>query len=296
MGACDRVELGKRLSDAAGSFLERSWADTDLRSKRFRKYLPGIVRLYIQCAEDPFDLLTELRKRLAEFSSRQQELLKKTLDSQELAEGKTDADDRKDPESKGWGSLTAHTFHVYCNSVFEQYVKLFKAFKPANFENTENAFSILQDYLIGLHPLYELARNEDKVIGTAMRSGRLIVDQFITFFPFLKEKFGNYRKLVVRTLKLQQKSTRLLQVFCAHSKSMPDKSLTSIVPQLRKTLETLLYRVKELMESQNSVKAYTLGNLKHRNISGEVVGSQEQYKSESEYSTSGSESRRGCRR
>lgn len=282
----DKNALGRRLSDVSGSILEQRWGDTVMKSKRVLKLLPGIVRLYIQCAESPMELTSELRERLTAFSKRQQKLKEKSVDSQEIAESVTGADGLSASQRqkyKGWGSLTAHSYHVYCMSVFEQYVKLFKVFKPGNCETTEEAFTTLSVFITGSMNLYDLARNNGKVLGAAMRSGRLFVEEFIkSCLPFLKENFAHHRKTVLRILKSQQKATRLLQVFCAHSKSIRETSLTTLVPPLRRSLELLLYRVKEMLQSLDETGAYSLGNLKHRDINGEVVSSQEQYHSESD--------------
>ena len=45
-------------------------------------------------------------------------------------------------------------------------------------------------------------------------------------------------------LKTLQQSTRYLQHCCGHSKVAKDTNLVNNVPQLKKTLETLLFRVK----------------------------------------------------
>ncbi|KAG5458847.1 MAG: hypothetical protein BJ554DRAFT_854 [Olpidium bornovanus] len=84
---------------------------------------------------------------------------------------------------------------------------------------------------------------------------------------------------------------------CGHSKVSKDLALTANVPQVRKSLETLLFRVKAMLDSNNCLHAFSIGmeahdnirenivhpltleccaagNLKHRNIAGEEVSSQ----------------------
>lgn len=274
-----RAAIGGRLSDSAGRFLEKDWGNC-FTTKRTRKFLPGMVRIYIQCADDPFELVDELRERLTTFSTGP------ANDSHELSNVKADPDDTSNSKTHGWGSLTPDTYHTYASCVFEQYLILFMSLKPGKHENTEEAFAEVQKYLEALMPLFELSRNNELVLGAAMRAGRMIIDVFIkTWIPWLKEKFSHYKKLVMKTLKMKQKSTRLLQTFCNHSKGLQDSHLTCLVPPLKKSMEVLLFCVKGLMLSQNHAKAYTIGNLKHRNLSGDVISSQEQYKSESEGSS-----------
>ena len=45
-------------------------------------------------------------------------------------------------------------------------------------------------------------------------------------------------------IKTLQMSTRCLQHYCAHSKAAKDTNLVNHVPQLKKTLETMLFKVK----------------------------------------------------
>ncbi len=276
-----RTSVGGRLSDSAGRFLEKNWGNCFANSKRARKFLPGIVRIYIQCAEEPFELVDELRERLTKFSAHLMDPSKKSEeDSPDLADGKSNS------KVAGWGSLTADTYHTYASCVFEQYLILFIGLKPAKYENTEEAFGVIQKYLEALMPLFELSRNNQLVLGAAMRAGRMIIDGFMkAWIPWLKEKFPHYKKLVMKTLKMKQKSTRLLQTFCNHSKGLQDPVLTCLVPPLKKSMEFLLFCVKGLMQSQNLANAYMIGNLKHRNLCGEVISSQEQYKSECDNSS-----------
>ena len=49
---------------------------------------------------------------------------------------------------------------------------------------------------------------------------------------------------MIKLLKTLQQSTRYMQHCCGHSKVAKDTNLVNNVPQLKKSLETLLFRVK----------------------------------------------------
>jgi nucleoside permease NupC len=50
--------------------------------------------------------------------------------------------------------------------------------------------------------------------------------------------------------------------------------LTIYVPIVRKTLETLIFRVKGMLVANNSPDAFWMGNLKNKTISGDEIMSQ----------------------
>lgn len=285
LGFCSDADsgvLGKRLSDVAGGILERRWGIEVMKSKRTLKLLPGIVQMFVQYSSEPIEVLTKLRERLSAFSEYQKALNKKTAESQQAAESIS-----QENLHKNWGSLTAHSYHVYCTGVFEQYIAMFKKFKPSESQNTEEALGELLQFVEGIIPLFNLAKANEKVLTPAMKAGRGFVEQYIkTCIPYLKDKFLTYQTYVLKVFKVQQKLTRILQVFCSHSKGLRDSGLTALVPPLRRALELLLYRVKEMMQSHDQVGAYTLGNLKNKDINGAIVSSQDQYRSESEVSES----------
>jgi len=84
--------------------------------------------------------------------------------------------------------------------------------------------------------------------------------------PVLDSLFRQRKDDVTGVLKSLQQSTRCLQHFCGHSKVTKDLTLTNHVPLLKKTLEMLLYKVKELLTNHNCAEAFWLGNLKNRDL------------------------------
>lgn len=51
-------------------------------------------------------------------------------------------------------------------------------------------------------------------------------------------------------------------------------SATRYVPQMKQTLEQLKVHVKSVLAANGCISAYTAGNLRNRNLQGEVIPSQ----------------------
>lgn len=98
--------------------------------------------------------------------------------------------------------------------------------------------------------------------------------------PILELQFKDETQEVLEILKILQQSTRFLQTLCCHSRLKKDTALMSKVPYMRQLLETLLYKVKAALAANNCSEAFWMGNLKNKNIHGEVIATQQSVGSE----------------
>lgn len=263
-------KIGPKLSNLAHAVMSYPWSESVMRLRQTQKLLPGLIRLYVQYAADPLKVAEGLREEISKVSERLAESKQHgVIGTQVVAGGRASQRDRL-------GSLAEQTIYAYTIAILDQYVWLFKRLKPAGYDKVEDAFAIMERLIRAELPLYTLARLNQRMLGPVMRAGRTLVELFLKIcLPFLKQKFGDHSAQVVQICRSHQKPTRVLQTFCAHSKAIRDTSLTGLVPPLRKSLELLLYRVKEILQIHNAMGAFQLGNLKHRDIHGEVVGSQD---------------------
>lgn len=270
--------LGPKLSHVAQAIMQHAWPDTVLGAKKTLKLIPGLVRIFVQLSTDPLKEADGLRLKITRLTERQGEIeRRRAVNTQDL--GATGLTQR----AGGLGSLTERTVYVYSIAVLDQYICLFKEFKPAAFERSEDAFTRMDQFIAAEQPLYMLARQNQRLLGPIMRAGRTFVELFLhSCMPFLNDRFKDFSNNVVQTCRNHQKPTRLLQSFCAHSKSVRDTTLTGLVPPLRKCLELLVYQVKSLLRGHNSGQAFQLGNLKHRDINGMVINSQQMAPEEEE--------------
>ena len=70
--------------------------------------------------------------------------------------------------------------------------------------------------------------------------------------------------------------TRYLQCICGHAKISKDVALSSKVPFLKKSLETLVITVKAVLAANNCLGAFEIGTLKNKDLKGEEIFSQQQ--------------------
>lgn len=98
--------------------------------------------------------------------------------------------------------------------------------------------------------------------------------------PILEIQLKNDTKEVLEILKILQQSTRFLQTLCCHSRLKKDTVLMSKVPHMRQLLETLIYKVKAALAANKCSGAFWMGNLKNKDIHGEVIASQQSVEDE----------------
>ncbi|RKP15418.1 Fanconi anaemia protein FancD2 nuclease-domain-containing protein [Piptocephalis cylindrospora] len=109
----------------------------------------------------------------------------------------------------------------------------------------------------------------------AMRQGRKFLDAFVRqALPRLEMAFSSRKDKVISILKKLQGATRVLHIVCSHSKVTKDTTLAKPAPALKKSMESLLLHVKELLRRNHSGAAFWMGNLKHRDLAGREVSSQ----------------------
>lgn len=112
-------------------------------------------------------------------------------------------------------------------------------------------------------------------IISSLKYSRILIDNFIkSGMPICEKLFSHYQDDIVSLLKHLQVSTRQLQHLTCHSKVLKDVSLCKQVPPLKRSMESLLFRVKGMLALHNCQEAFWLGNLKNRNIQGDEILSQ----------------------
>lgn len=111
--------------------------------------------------------------------------------------------------------------------------------------------------------------------ANALRSGRLFIDKFTKFcLPVLDKKFAAHKVEIIALVKDMQKGTRHMQNLCGRAKELKDATLTSLVPQTKRTLEMFIFACKDILTKHESLSAFWIGNLRHRDTEGRVISSQ----------------------
>merc|ERR1712059_76175 len=121
------------------------------------------------------------------------------------------------------------------------------------------------------------------MLGAVLRHSRPFLDHFIRQgMPLVEKHFRRRRNECVDVIKDLQQSTRYLQSVCAHSKIVQDVSLANNVPQLKRSLEVLVYRAKAMLAANDCLEAFVFGNLKNKDLTGAVILSQADNEAEEE--------------
>merc|ERR1711868_228736 len=110
-----------------------------------------------------------------------------------------------------------------------------------------------------------------------LQHARPFIDHFIKEGMTLVEK--NLKKRpdeYTELIKTLQKGTRYLQNICGHAKISQDVALSSKVPFLKKSLETLVITVKAVLAANNCSEAFEMGTLKNKDLKGDEIFSQQQ--------------------
>jgi Fanconi anaemia protein FancD2 nuclease len=76
---------------------------------------------------------------------------------------------------------------------------------------------------------------------------------------------------VADAVKQLQTGTRVLQTACAEAKARKIAAVTRLIPKIKRSIEVFVHSMKVLMAESRSGCDMTVGNLKHKNLQGEVV-------------------------
>ncbi|KAG0324848.1 Fanconi anemia group D2 protein [Dissophora globulifera] len=182
--------------------------------------------------------------------------------------------DQDEAKSSLHPMLTTSTFTV----LHMQLSTLVGEFSEEHFSNTQAALDHISSLCQCFQKLAAFVKSNDKreVLGVTLKHSKVFMEQFIKrVLPFLGTHFRGHQDTVAKIFKSTlQPATRSLQNVCGHAKASRDQSLMVMVPSIRKTMESLIFEVKLMLENNDAGAAFWLGNLKHRNLRGEEISSQ----------------------
>ena len=171
--------------------------------------------------------------------------------------------------------LSKETFPAYYEALMGQLREsLVRCVKDAPQDEILNLLLVHAEAFSTLMDIGQRYRRKN-ILNVAMKHCRAFVDSFARVaLPVMDVLFADHKQLINCILKSVQIGTRVIQNVCHHSKAEKDARLTSSVPLVRKTLENFIYAVKALLKKHNALSAFWVGNLKHRDLDGQIVSSQ----------------------
>ncbi|XP_019851845.1 PREDICTED: Fanconi anemia group D2 protein-like isoform X2 [Amphimedon queenslandica] len=121
------------------------------------------------------------------------------------------------------------------------------------------------------------------VIAAGLKLGMTFVEIFSKQgLPLIKASFKTRKDNVLQIIKIFQKTTRLLQNYCGHSKVVANPLLTNYVPKVKRALETFVFEVKEVLVLNGCSEAFGVKNLKNRTLKGDEILTQSQVTNDSQ--------------
>nr|XP_017231975.1 PREDICTED: Fanconi anemia group D2 protein isoform X1 [Daucus carota subsp. sativus] len=259
-----RIKLGK----TAQKVLRHEWdSDTDEDWRRKSELVQRTVHIYLENCESTSDLLNELA----------QSILPKVSSS------KTASKD----DSHGFPTLCAATFVVWYRELHEENISILnklvkevvlvqKSRVKIPEEASEKLLTKLRQSVDVVVSLINLCRTHNKVTvhALAIKYGGKFIESFLKVFDFLKTQFDKYKECIVELVIALQKATRTIQTLCSEAKSLKQTVIASKIPATKRSLERFLFQVKALIHSASSGCIFHMGNLRHKDLSGQIVSSQ----------------------
>ncbi|XP_049388880.1 uncharacterized protein LOC125853255 isoform X1 [Solanum stenotomum] len=162
------------------------------------------------------------------------------------------------------------------NHLVKEISLLEKARGGGEVEDVKCLLKKLQQSVNVVVSLVNLCKTHDKVNvrAIAVKFGGKFVDSFLKGFGFLQGQFELHREQIIQMVRELQTATRTIQTLCSDAKGMKQTAITSKIPITKRSMERFLFRVKELLHSTSSGCTFWMGNLKHKNLMGDVVSSQ----------------------
>lgn len=266
------TSMNTALAELTGSFLKREWIRSDGEKEggaKFNEALQFLLRFHLSCAADTLATIEEIA------GGAMTSLIE---------------DDDKDACSETYPTLNRSSLACYYRAMMEELISnvkqthsvpLKRSDSPENHKERLAQLNIaVRIFHIMIH-LVKAFNQKRAILGASLKYGRLFVETFLKLgMPILDLMFRSHKDDIHGLLKNLQQSTRSLQHFCGHSKVTKDLSLTNYVPAVKKCLETFVFRVKAMLALNKCHEAFWLGNLKNRDIHGEVVSSQQSTETE----------------
>ncbi|GLT94035.1 hypothetical protein SLE2022_117980 [Rubroshorea leprosula] len=260
--------LRQRVETSAHKLLKHNWNDENLENgwKNKGEIVQKILRIYLEYSESTSGLVVELACSIFPQVSSQQNL------------GEDDL--------HGFTTLCSATFLPWYRVLFEVNLTILnKLVKEVHSEKSlpgvqpEN----VETHLIGMQKtvnvtvaLVNMSRtcNRVTVHALAVKYGGKFIDSFLKAFDFLEVHFQAHDEAIILLVKELQKATRTIQTLCSEAKGSKQMAITSKIPATKRSLERFLFRVKALLHATSSHCTFWMGNLKHKDLAGQVVSSQ----------------------
>jgi len=246
-----RSDLQEGQSQLAARFLKQKWKQGKLKLDS----VGYLLEIHIRLDPRPLKVIEQLCSLISAISS----------------------DDTNESE---YGTLSKKTMPYYYVTSLVDLVTLFST-SDFTGDATTNVKKILKISTL-FTDLMQITKQQDvhyTILACALKQGKIFVELFIkNALPLLHKIFKDKQNECLSIFKTVQRGTRIIQTLCAHGKlesAKNGKNLLTIIPNVKKVMELLIFSVKQMLESLDFQEAFSVGNLKHKDIVGSVLSSQD---------------------
>ncbi|XP_047954928.1 Fanconi anemia group D2 protein isoform X3 [Salvia hispanica] len=162
------------------------------------------------------------------------------------------------------------------NNLVKEISQLEKSRGCAKVEDIQRLLNKISQSVNVVVTLVNMCRNNDKVSihAVAVKNGGKFIDTFLKVFDFLEAQFQMHKDLILSLIKELQKATKTIQTLCSEAKGSKQTAITGKIPMTKRAMERFLFHVKALLCKTPSGCSFWMGNLKHKDLMGQVVSSQ----------------------
>ncbi|XP_010247495.1 PREDICTED: Fanconi anemia group D2 protein [Nelumbo nucifera] len=262
--------LRKRLGCSAKKLLmqDLDYETLENGSKNKGEIIQKILHIYLENGESTSDLLDELSCSI-------------------LPQVPSCRTKNMEDATHGFRTLRPSTFVVWyrvlheeniaiLNNLVKEVVLLRKPRANVELETVKEVLIKLRQCVNVVVSLVNMCKTHDKVTVHAMavKHGGKFVDSFLKVFDFLEIHFHVHSDIIIQLVKELQKATRTIQTLCSEAKGLKQTMITTKIPATKRSMERYLFRVKALLHNTSNGCSFWMGNLKHKDLSGQVVSSQ----------------------
>ncbi|KAM3696898.1 hypothetical protein ACB094_06G074000 [Castanea mollissima] len=259
--------LRSRLGASVQKLLRHNWDNSQLESgwKSRGEIIQKMLHIYLENSESTSDLLDELACSILP----------------QVSQTKEGADHH------GFPTLCSATFVLWyrvlhevnltiLNKLVKEVILLEKPRAGVQVQTVEKLLIKLRQSVNVVVSLVNMCRTHHKVTVHAMavKYGGKFVDSFLKVFDFLQAHFNMFDELIIQLVRDLQKATRTIQALCSEAKGLKQTVITSKIPATKRSMERFLFCVKALLHTTSSGCSFWMGNLKHKDLMGQVVSSQ----------------------
>ncbi|RZC45948.1 hypothetical protein C5167_038896 [Papaver somniferum] len=259
--------LCSRLGSCAQKLLMQNWDDENLPngSKSKGDMIQKILHIYLEYSDSTADLLEEHACSILP----------------QVHSGKS----KSEEAGCSFPTLCSTTFIVWyryeqnltvLNKLVKEAAVVAKCAPDVRVEAIRRFLIKLRQSVNVLVSLVNMCKIHEKVNVHAMavKYGAKFVDLFLKVFDFLEANFQGQGDIIIQLVKELQKATRTIQTLCSEAKGSRRTMITTKIPATKRSMERFLFRVKALFHNTSSGCTFWMGNLKHKDLYGQVVSSQ----------------------